>query len=81
MTFEDLVRSPQLQACARSGPLGNQQAMDAFRTEAIKGWLHALRRRSHKGANLTWQRLQKWIRRWMPSARVTHPYLNQRLCV
>jgi len=56
------------------GVPGNHQAMDAFRSEAIKGWLRALRRRSHKGSNLTWQRLQKWIRRWIPTARVTHPY-------
>jgi len=43
--------------------------------------LRALRRRSQKGRNLPWQRMQGWMEKWIPRARVRHPYPNQRLCV
>jgi group II intron reverse transcriptase/maturase len=60
---------------------GNLKALKAFRTQISHAWLRALRRRSHKGKNLTWQRIQGWIEKWLPKARVRHPYPNQRLCV
>ena len=63
------------------GVPGNREALDAFRTQVGHAWLRALRRRSHKGRGLTWERLQRWMMRWIPTARVQHPYPNQRLCV
>lgn len=60
---------------------GNKQAIDAFRTEINKAWLFALRRRSQKSRNLTWDRIKRLIATWIPKARVLHPYPNQRLCV
>ena len=63
------------------GVPGNRQALDAFRTQIGFAWLHALRRRSQKGRKLTWQRLEVWMERWIPRAKATHPYPNQRLCV
>ena len=63
------------------GVPGNVRALQAFRTLVSKAWLHALRRRSQKGRNLTWERMAKLIRVWIPSVRVCHPYPNQRLCV
>ena len=63
------------------GVPGNHQALEAFRTQIGRAWLHALRRRSQKGRRLTWQRMQGWMEKWIPRARVWHPYPNQRLCV
>lgn len=60
---------------------GNKKALDAFRTEINKAWLYALRRRSHKARNLTWDRMKRLIKTWIPTARIKHPYPSQRLCV
>mgnify|MGYP000101675443 CR=1 FL=1 len=60
---------------------GNRKAMDTFRTQIGHGWLRALRRRSQKGRSLTWERMQRQMMTWIPTARVLHPYPNQRLCV
>ena len=63
------------------GVPGNRKALAAFRPQVGHAWLRALRRRSHKGKGLTWERMQRWIMRWIPTARVQHPYPNQRFCV
>ncbi len=60
---------------------GNREALDAFRTQIGQAWLRALRRRSQKGKSLTWERMQRQITKWIPTARVLHPYPNQRFCV
>lgn len=59
----------------------NKRAIDAFRTEVIKGWMAALRRRSQKAKGLTWERFQRLVRTWVPKARILHPYPSQRLRV
>ena len=58
---------------------GNRRALDAFRTLVNRGWLRSLRRRSQKGRNLTWDRMKRLIATWIPSAKILHPYPNQRL--
>jgi group II intron reverse transcriptase/maturase len=58
---------------------GNLRALKAFRTLVNRAWLRALRRRSQKGAKLTWDRMKRLIATWIPSARILHPYPNQRL--
>lgn len=63
------------------GVPGNRKALDTFRTQIQLCWLKALRRRSHKALALTWQRMRKLIRTWLPTAKVVHPYPNQRFCV
>ena len=63
------------------GVPGNFNALNAFRREAIKSWLNALRRRSQKGQNLTWSRFERWVEKWIPKVRIVHPYPNQRFCV
>ena len=63
------------------GVPGNRKALDAFRTQIGRSWLRALRRRSQKARSLTWERFQRWMKTWIPTARITHPYPNQRLCV
>lgn len=60
---------------------GNRQATDTFRTEVMRDWFKALRRRSHKARSLTWERFKRLVRMWLPTAKVRHPYPNQRLCV
>ena len=59
----------------------NRKALDAFRTMIGHAWLRTLRRRSQKGQSLNWQRMQRLIDKWIPKARVLHPYPNRRFCV
>lgn len=63
------------------GVPGNRKAMDAFRTLVNRAWIRALRRRSHKARSLTWARMQTLVKRWIPSARIVHPYPEQRFSV
>ncbi len=60
---------------------GNKQSIDTFRTEVMRGWFHALRRRSQKARSLTWERFKRLVKTWLPTAKVKHPYPSQRLCV
>jgi RNA-directed DNA polymerase len=60
---------------------GNRKAVDRFRTEINRAWLFALRRRSQKSRNLTWDRIKRLIKTWIPTVRTRHPYPDQRLCV
>ncbi len=60
---------------------GNTQALNRFRKQVARAWLRALRRRSHKGRNLTWARMQKLLNTWLLQPKILHPYPNQRLCV
>jgi RNA-directed DNA polymerase len=52
---------------------GNSRAVSAFRTQLSRLWLRALRRRSQR-YRLNWARLNRLIRRWLPPARIVHPY-------
>ena len=63
------------------GVPGNRQSIDSFRTQVNRTWLRALRRRSQKSRNLTWDRIKRLVATWIPTARICHPYPNQRLCV
>jgi len=60
---------------------GNRKAIDRFRTEINRAWLYALRRRSQKSRSLTWDRIKRLIKTWIPTAKIQHPYPSQRLCV
>lgn len=51
----------------------NGWAISAFRLEVGRLWHRTLRRRSQKH-HLPWQRMQRYILRWLPPARVCHPY-------
>jgi RNA-directed DNA polymerase len=59
------------------GVPGNYQAVNAFRTQVTRHWHHALRRRSQK-TRLTWGRMNRLVTRWLPPARITHPFPEQR---
>jgi group II intron reverse transcriptase/maturase len=56
---------------------GNTDAVAAFRTQATKHWYKALRRRSQR-TRLTWARMNRLATRWLPPARVTHPFPGAR---
>ena len=52
---------------------GNTDAVRTFRDEVTKHWFKALRRRSQR-TRLTWDRMHRLARRWLPPARVQHPF-------
>ena len=56
---------------------GNRQAVTAFRDQATRHWLKALRRRSQK-TRTDWTRMHRISARWLPPARVMHPYPEAR---
>ena len=55
----------------------NARRLGAFRTQATRAWLHALRRRSQRH-RMTWNRMNALATRWLPVARVLHPWPEQR---
>ncbi|RZL82165.1 MAG: group II intron reverse transcriptase/maturase [Rhodococcus sp. (in: high G+C Gram-positive bacteria)] len=57
---------------------GNTDAVGAFRDQVTRHWLQALRRRSQRN-RLTWARMHRIAKRWLPPARVMHPFPAQRL--
>lgn len=60
---------------------GNRKSIDSFRTEVMRGWFRALRRRSQKARSLTWERFKRLVKTWLPTAKIKHPYPSQRLRV
>jgi group II intron reverse transcriptase/maturase len=52
---------------------GNIQAVAAFRDQAIRHWRRTLRRRSQK-TRINWERMDRIATRWLPRARVMHPF-------
>ena len=59
----------------------NFKSLEQFRKQVSRLWLQALRRRSQKGACWTWDRMDRLIARWLPPARILHPYPDRRLTV
>lgn len=60
----------------------NSRAIQAFRTQVTRLWLQALRGRSQKGRRRwVWERMRRLADRWLPKARILHPYPSQRLVV
>ncbi len=58
----------------------NLQSLKTFRFQVARDWYRALRRRSQK-KRLTWERMYRLIDRWLPPARIHHPYPLRRLGV
>ena len=58
----------------------NGWALSQFRWRVTWQWHRALSRRSHKG-QVTWERMQRYVDRWIPPVRIYHPYPSQRLGV
>lgn len=56
---------------------GNIFAMDTFRTQVIRSWYRSLKRRSQR-SKITWDRFGKLADKWIPKAKVLHPYPQER---
>lgn len=51
----------------------NGKALDAFRYQIVRHWLMTLRRRSQR-TRMTWARIWRLAERWLPKARIMHPW-------
>jgi hypothetical protein len=56
---------------------GNTDAVAAFRTQVTRHWYRALRCRSQR-TRLDWRRMNRLETRWLPPARVKHPFPERR---
>ncbi|MGH2968376.1 MAG: group II intron reverse transcriptase/maturase [Solirubrobacteraceae bacterium] len=56
---------------------GNIHQVTAFRDEVRRLWYRALRRRGQKH-RMNWQKMRRHSDRWIPPARYTHPWPNER---
>jgi RNA-directed DNA polymerase len=56
---------------------GNIKAIDAFRDQVTRHWHKALRRRSQR-TRLNWERMHRLAQRWLPPAKITHPWPDAR---
>jgi group II intron reverse transcriptase/maturase len=56
---------------------GNAASLDAFRTQSVRLWLRALRRRGQR-RRLNWERFSRIVSHWIPRPRILHPYPNAR---
>ena len=63
--------------CAYYAVPGNSDAVKAFRTQVTRHWFTSLRRRSQR-RRLDWARMTRIATRWLPPARVVHPYPSVR---
>jgi RNA-directed DNA polymerase len=55
------------------GIAGNAGAIRRFRDEVIRLWHRGLERRSQK-SQVSWERMQRLIERWIPRAKIVHPW-------
>jgi hypothetical protein len=58
----------------------NSRIMGRFRAEVIRTWAKSLRRRSQRH-RLSWQRVTRLANRWLPPARIQHPWPDERFYV
>jgi len=56
---------------------GNIRAAKAFRDQVVRHWFKALRRRSQRH-RLDWDRMNRLALRWIPPARIMHPWPSTR---
>jgi hypothetical protein len=52
----------------------------AFRTQVTRHWHRALERRSQR-TRISWNRMDRLATRWLPPARVVHPFPDARFRV
>jgi len=58
----------------------NMHRLAGFRSEVCRAWRHALLRRSQRH-RMPWQRFNRLVRKYLPPARVVHPYPSERFYV
>jgi RNA-directed DNA polymerase len=56
---------------------GNIKAVNGFRFQATRHWYQALQRRSQR-TNLDWERMGRLAQRWLPPAKIIHPWPDAR---
>jgi group II intron reverse transcriptase/maturase len=56
---------------------GNTDAVSAFRYQITRHWFKALQRRSQRD-RMTWTRMDRIATRWLPRARIMHPFPAER---
>jgi group II intron reverse transcriptase/maturase len=66
--------------CAYYAVPGNRKAVASFRTQVTKLWHEALERRSQR-TRISWTRMDRLATRWLPPARVMHPFPDVRFNV
>jgi group II intron reverse transcriptase/maturase len=59
---------------------GNRAAVATFRTQVTRLWHEALERRSQR-TRINWARMNRLATRWLPPARVVHPFPDVRFRV
>ena len=74
------LRSVVAGHCRYYGVPHNGPQLATFRREVGRLWCRSLRRRSQKH-RMPWERMRRYIDRWLPSANICHPYPSQRLLV
>jgi group II intron reverse transcriptase/maturase len=62
------------------GVPSNSHGLNAFRHGAYVAWGRSLRRRSQRG-RIPWERVARIAERWIPPARICHPYPLERFRV
>jgi group II intron reverse transcriptase/maturase len=55
----------------------NLRLLRSFRTQVIRAWMHALRRRSQRH-RMSWSRMGRLVKRWLPPVRAMHPWPEER---
>lgn len=58
----------------------NIKALQRLQQEVLRLWQRSLSRRSQQGA-VTWKRMQRYVDRWIPAVRISHPYPQERFGV
>ena len=56
----------------------NERALAQIRYQTGLLWYKSLRRRSHKAKRLKWDRMNRYIEKWLPLPKILHPYPEQR---
>src|SRR5213594_1130626 len=62
------------------GVPGNLPSLGSFRYQVARYWYRTLRRRSQR-TRVTWARMFRWFRHWLPWPTLHHPYPSNRLGV
>ena len=66
--------------CRYYGVPWNGKSLTRFRSELTRLWYKTLRRRSQKG-RMTWKRMNRLAKKWLPSPFICHPYPAERMRV
>jgi RNA-directed DNA polymerase len=66
--------------CRYYGVPWNGKSLSYFRGKVIRMWCKLLRRRSHKH-RITWERMYRIAKKWLPGVFICHPYPLERMRV